>query len=150
VLAAAALVISFAGLGPIEIGMTERQAERASGLRITLQKFNGDCYQGPIGAARRGRGVLVTKRRIMTVGITRRGAGTTAEGIRVGDSLKELKAAYGARLHSRPAPLAGGFTIYELHRRTREVHFEVEDRSGEIIVIEAGRRPEIDFSEGCA
>lgn len=147
---AAALVISLNGFGAIDIGMTERQAERASGLSITLTEFSGGCFQGPIGKASRGRSVLVRKRRVMTIGLARRGAGRTAEGLRVGDSRARLKAIYGNRLHARPAPLADGFTIFELHRRTREMHFEVEDRSGEIIAIQTGRRPEIDFTEGCA
>ena len=138
-LAEAALVLTFAGLGPVEIGMSPRRAERVSGLDIRLTEVTRGCFQGPIGPRRLGAFVLV-----------RHGRVRTAKGLRVGDSRRRLRRRYRGRLHSRPAPLGPGFTIFELRRGNREIHFVVQDSTGTIREISAGRRPEVDFSEGCA
>ncbi len=142
-LAEAALILSLSGLGPVKIGMTEKQAERASGFEIRLQEVGEGCFQGPMGPAT----VLVRGGRIRVIGTARRNRIRTPSGIRVGDSRRRLKKVYGARLRSRPSPL-GSSTIFEIRDGKRELHFVV--LSGRVVGIEAGRRPEIDFSEGCA
>ena len=145
-LAQGALILSLAGLGPVQIGMTERQAEQASGYEIRLTEVGEGCFQGRMGPA----SVLVRGGRIAVIGTARRNRVRTGKGIRVGDSRARLERVYGARLRSRPAPLSADVTIFELREGRRELHFVVDDASGRILGLEAGRRPEVDYAEGCA
>ena len=79
----------------------------------------------------------------------RRTAMPTAKGIRVNDSLERLQSKYSA-LIERPSDVSAETRIFELHGKgTREIQFSV-NAADRIFQIATGRRPEVDFSEGCA
>ena len=80
----------------------------------------------------------------------RRTAMPTAKGIRVNDSLARLRSKYGSKLIERPSDVSAETRIFELHGKgTREIQFSV-NAADRIFQIATGRRPEVDFSEGCA
>ena len=128
--------------------MTEKQAERAWGREIELERIveGSNCRQGRMGPAV----VLVTNGRVAVVETAKRSRIRTPSGIRVGDTRATLKRVYRGRLHSRPAPLSVGYTIYEVRDGNRELQFLVRNGGRRVLTMSVGRRPEVDYSEGCA
>ena len=137
--------ISTAGLGPIEIGMTERQVERAAGRSITRRGGAGDgqCTSGAIGNKVYG---LFTGERLARIYVgSRRYA--TRSGVRVGDSEQKVLATYpGQIVRERHAYTAGWYL--KIIDGNRKVVFEVV--GSRVVDISTGRMPEIDYIEGCA
>jgi hypothetical protein len=133
------------GLGPVEVGMTEREVERALDRPIHQQTNVGTG--GSCGTARiRGGGLLFTDDVLGRVSLyTRRFA--TKSGIRVGDPEEAIRAQYGKRAKRSRHVYTEGY-YYKVTRGNRRFVFETE--RGEITIIHGGRIPEVDYIESCA
>ncbi len=141
--------ITTAGVGPIRIGMTAAQARRAAGRSIHV--FSGEvspgCQSAQLSPRRYGVSLLLTDGRIRRIYVDRRGIATRS-GVRVGDDVARLRRAYGSRLVVVRAPYSRTGRIYELRFGARKLTFLTE--RGRILDISTGRKPEIDYVEGCA
>ena len=144
--------VSTAGLGPVKIGMTVRQAERAGGdLRWRGPALDGCRYLRP--ANRRIKASFMTiKRRIVRVDVSQPGI-RTPSGFTVGSSERAVRRALAGRLRiTRHEYVRGGYYLEFVPRdRTdagRRVIFETNGRS--VTYIRAGRLPEVRYIEGCA
>ncbi len=144
--------LSTAGLGPVEVGMTRAQAERAGGVRLRFEPgLTGECrYARP-----RDRGIrasfMFTGRLIARVDVSRRGIATTS-GFRVGDREAAVRRRFAGRLRiTRHAYTDGWYLEYvpgDRAERNRRVIFETDgDR---VTGIRAGRLPEVRYVEGCS
>ena len=144
--------VSTAGLGPVKIGMTVRQAERAGGdLRWQGSALHGCRYLRP--ADRRiEASFMVIDRRITRVDVSRPGI-RTPSGFTVGSSERAVRRAFAGRLRiTRHEYKRGGYYLEFVPRdRTdagRRVIFETNGRS--VTYIRAGRLPQVRYIEGCA
>jgi len=138
--------ITTAGLGAIKIGMTERQVERAGHRRITLRGGAGDgsCRTATLGDKIHG---LFTGDRLARIYVRSRRYATRS-GIRVGASEADVYKTYPGDVVARQHAynLAGHYL--EIRDGNRKVVFETDGRR--VVQISTGRRPEIDYVEGCA
>ena len=143
-------VISFDGVGAIELGMTLDEARKASRRGIVAgQEVTKGCRHDTVLPRRFGLGTLRFQKKIRVLYVTRT-AMPTAKGIRVNDSLERLRAKYGSKLRERGSDVSFETTIYELHGKgRREIQFSV-NAENRIFQIATGLRPEVDFPEGCA
>ena len=143
-------VISTSGVGPIELGMTIAEARKAAKTGIVGgSEVTKGCRHDTVLPRRFGLTTLRFKDKIRVLYV-RRTAMPTAKGIRVNDSLERLRSKYGAKLIERPSDVSPETRIFELHGKgTREIQFSV-NFAERITQIATGRRPEVDFSEGCA
>lgn len=144
--------ISLSGVGGIGIGERVSVVERRLGQDI-------DYHHGEVGGpgSRCGTGTLIpralgvfvlgTGYRIASVTVTERGIATPS-GVRVGDSVARLRRAY-------PGRLVRVRSFYE----PRKANYEYRDGNRKLIFatnnvrvrqITTGRRPEVDYVEGCA
>lgn len=140
--------VTTAGVGPIRIGMTIREARRAAGRRILLSAdVSPGCQVADLLPRAYGVSLLLTRGRVARVYVDRRGI-ATGSGVRIGDSIQRLKRVYGRRLVSVPDAYTRAERVYELRFGSRKVTF-LSSR-GRVAVISTGRRPEIDYIEGCA
>lgn len=140
--------ITTAGVGPLRIWMTVDQARRATGRRITVSSPNAGCRFGQLYPRRLGVSLLLTRGRIARIYVGRRGIATRS-GVRVRDSTARLRRIYGKRLVVRSGPYSRRDRLYELRFGNRKVtFFSLRDRV--VDVISTGRKPEIDYIEGCA
>jgi len=76
----------------------------------------------------------------------------TAAGVGVGSTQAEVEAAYGARLRAEPHHYVTGgkyLVVTPQADTTRRIIFET-DESGRVTQIRAGRRPEVEWIEGCS
>ena len=142
-------VIGFDGVGPIELGMTIAEARKAARTGIVGgSEVTKGCRHDTVLPRRFGLTTLRFKGKIRVLYV-RRTAMPTAKGVRVNDSLERLQSKYSG-LIERPSDVSAETRIFELHGKgTREIQFSV-DGADRITQIATGRRPEVDFSEGCA
>jgi hypothetical protein len=143
-------VISFNGVGQIELGMTLAEARKAARRTILAgQEVTKSCRHDTVLPRRFGLSTLRFAKKIRVLYVTRT-AMPTAKGIRVNDTLARLQSKYGSKLIQRPSDVSPETTIYELHGKgQREMQFSVNAEQ-KIFQIATGLRPEVDFSEGCA
>ena len=142
-------VIGFDGVGPIKLGMTIAEARKAARTGIVGgSEVTKGCRHDTVLPRRFGLTTLRFEGKIRVLYV-RRTAMPTAKGIRVNDSLARLQSKYGSKLVERPSDVSPETRIFELHGKgTREIQFSV--KADRIVQIATGRRPEVDFSEGCA
>jgi hypothetical protein len=143
-------VISFTGVGQIELGMTLDEARKAARRTIVGgQEVTKSCRHDTVLPRRFGLTTLRFAKKIRVLYVTRT-AMPTAKGIRVNDTLARLKSKYGSKLIQRPSDVSPETTIYEMHGKgVREMQFSVNAEE-KIFQIATGLRPEVDFPEGCA
>jgi hypothetical protein len=143
-------VISFDGVGPIQLGMTIGQARKAARRGIVAgQEVTKGCRHDTVLPRRFGLGTLRFNKKIRVLYVTRT-AMPTAKGIRVNDTLNRLRSKYGSRLRERGSDVSLETRIFELQGKgSREMQFLVNAES-KIFQIATGLRPEVDFAKGCA
>lgn len=140
------------GLGSIRLGMTVDQAQARSGQRIQNNLFTpGDtsCGIAQLFPQRLGVNMQTTNLRIWVINVSRPGISTRA-GIEVGDTVADVRRAYGARVTSHPnkyTPKARD--LWVTFPNNRKLIFYANPRQ-QVTQISSGREPEIDFVEGCA
>jgi hypothetical protein len=143
-------VISFDGVGAIELGMTIDEARKAARRGIVASpEITKGCRQDTVLPRRFGLSTLRFEKKIRVLYVTRT-AMPTAKGIRVNDTLNRLKSKYGSKLVERGSEVSLETRIFELQGKgRREMQFSV-DGEDKIFQIATGLRPEVDFPEGCA
>ena len=137
--------ISHSGLGPVKLGMTERQIERAGNRPIRLHYFPGsDCASAKLVGKTYG---LFTGKRLRRIYIRTKAFATTA-GVRVNSSEERVLAAYPNMLDRVPQFYTPDEDDLVLLKGSRKVIFSLT--GGKVSQISTGRKPEIDLVEGCA
>jgi hypothetical protein len=137
--------ISDTGLGPIKLGMTERQIERAGKRPITVQASPGlTCASAKLAGKTYG---LFTGKRLRRISI-RTPLFATATGIRVGSPEARVLAAHPGMLERVPQFYVPDEDNLILSTGERKVVFTLT--GGKVAEISTGRKPEIDYVEGCA
>lgn len=138
--------ITTGGLGPVKIGMTERQVEKAAKRRINRQGGAGaeSCTTAELGDKTSG---LFTGDRLARIYVrTRRYA--TRSGIRIGDSEEDVLETYPGDIVTEPHTYDPNGSYLKLVDGNRKVVFETD--GSKVTDISTGRKPEIDYVEGCA
>lgn len=144
--------VATSGLGPVNIGMTKAQAERAAGTRIVYSGDGlGDCrYAMPRNRSIRASFMLIDNR-VARVDVFRRGI-RTPSGVRVGDSEASVRRRFASQLVLSPHECTNGSYLEVVPRdakdRNRRVIFETD--GSRVTLIRAGRLPEVRYVEGCA
>jgi hypothetical protein len=131
------------GLGPIKIGSTIAEAERAAGRDFHVSYFpESDC-----GGMRIAKGVtaLITGQTVARIDVRSRSY-PSGKGVRRGDRVSTLLTRYSKLRKGRE--FYTGQPMYILRRGNRKLLFFT---NGERVTqISTGRIPEIDYVEGCA
>ena len=144
-------LLSLSGLGAIGIGIKVSTAERRTGQDLHYR--SGDiakgCGSGQLTPKALGVTVLGTDFRIGYIAVSKRGI-KTPSGIRVGDSLAKLGRAYGKRLVDVPNAFDVHETDFEYRDGDRKLVFFVDPRTRKVKAMRTGRKPEVDYVEGCA
>lgn len=144
--------LTAAGLGPLRIGMTRAQAERAIGTHILLSEIESDnVWACAIGTIRSMPHVVLLLEELRIRVITIGGPLSTADGVRIGSSEAALRRVFGKRAKFDDRPYFGGEpnahnVIVRLSGR-REFLFQTKD--GKVDTINLGDRPAIEYWEGC-
>ena len=139
------------GIGPIRVGMTVAEAERASGVRLVRAYGDGACaVVAPQGRPEDLR-FIVTNGRIATVE-TFNPLIQTVSGANVGDRVDEVLAIYPGRIEVRPSEtVPNGQDLIFVPQDQGDLNFRVYfvTQNGQVITIRVGRLPEVGWPEGC-
>lgn len=139
------------GFGPIQIGMTEEEAEAASHVELRQQDGGSNdpfacSFLIPRGLSRVS--FMTSGGRIVRTAVWARGI-ATSRGIRVGDSERKVLRRYGrSRIRvTRHAYVRGHYLTYRPRGGTRAIVFETN--RGKVQSFRGGRLPEVSYIEGC-
>ncbi|HEY8584533.1 MAG TPA: hypothetical protein VIL49_16355 [Capillimicrobium sp.] len=139
--------LSPGGLGPVRVGMTEREIERAAGIEVERDDYagtGGACTIASLG----GRDYLLFRRaKLARITIDSRRYATRG-GIRVGDRQRKVRRQHGGKVRRSPHAYTRGAYL-DVGRRSPRLRYEVSGR-GRVTVIHAGIAPEIGYVEACA
>ncbi|HEY9825579.1 MAG TPA: hypothetical protein V6D19_09035 [Stenomitos sp.] len=157
------------GIGPIRVGMTVAEAEQSSGIQLKEQggrAGNGSCYylrpqSGPQGLGfmvisnRADQRIVRTQDRIARVDVYRDSRITTLSGAKIGDTEAQVRALYPGRIQETPHKYTsdqGGHYLTYVPKDAADQNYRLifETLNGRITAFRAGKRPEVDFVEGCA
>ena len=137
--------ITFKGLGPVKIGMTVSQVERAAKREVKVTyPLDRSCGSARIGKKTYG---LFKYRRLTRIYVDEPRYATRA-GVRVNDSEQRVMAVYGSRVIRTPHVYVPGGSYLKLVSGNRKIVFETNGTR--VTSISTGRKPEIDYVEGCA
>jgi hypothetical protein len=140
------------GLGSIRIGMRISTARQRTGQQIDFTSFSAtddSCGLGRLFPLSLGVTYLATDQHIATISVAEKGIATRA-GIEVGDTAKDLRAAYGSKLQSQPnkyTPKAVDYSVVFSNKRKLVFYANPKGKIGQMT---GGRTPEIDYVEGCS
>lgn len=143
--------VGLAGVGPVRIGMTAAQLSAAIHQPAAEPRDDdaGRCRYGE-DATRDGLGYMMVDGIVARVDVDEPSGVTTISGIAVGDPVARVRATYGIALEEQPHFYAGLPNVYlTFWSRDRQsaVRFEVID--GRVARYYAGRKPEVEYVEGC-
>ena len=136
--------ISFAGLGAVKLGMTERQVETAAGRELA-PAGRRSCATAQFAYRTFG---LFSGNRLARIYVNSRRFATRRTGLRRDARTQRVLDAYGTRVRREPHAYSDGEYL-EVAHGNRKLVFETSP-NGKVISISTGRRPEIDYIEGCA
>ncbi len=141
--------VDFDGVGPLRIGMTEQQARAAlsAGLDWPAGPAEG-CDYAFVQGIGGGLGLMVSDGRIARVDVNAPSI-PTAAGARVGDLRARIQRLYGPGVQVEPHKYEDGhYLIVSAPDTARRLIFET--RGDTVTMFRAGRRPEVDWVEGCS
>ncbi|MCB0415221.1 MAG: hypothetical protein KDD50_12860 [Bdellovibrionales bacterium] len=157
-LAAKKYSLSKEGYGPVKIGMSIQQASKALGIELKSPNPEQDepyCFYVYPNGDYKDIGFMVTEQKISRIEI-RKGDNAnssnikTKEGIGIGSTTEEVKLAY-RDLSIDPHPYSPPNAKYLIFKKGQEfqIIFETDDQ-GVVEAVRVGKKPEVQYIEGCA
>jgi hypothetical protein len=140
------------GLGPLRIGMSPEQAERALGASVDVEEGISDCSFWSIQGVGSSTQLIAFSGRLGYITMFRPGP-ETIRGISVGDSVAKLRRRLGGRLHpgrSAAEDFAGPRLFVSERRDGAAYLLEFDTYKGKVSTIEAARRHVIETFQECA
>ncbi|MGI0492790.1 hypothetical protein ACN4EG_13485 [Alkalinema pantanalense CENA528] len=143
------------GLGPVLVGMTVAEAEKAAGRKFNTDKEgpNGIAclYSQPQGLP--GVGFMVVDGRIARIDVWSNRKITTFRGAKIGDSEARIKQLYGKQIQVQQHEYdpKGHYLVFvpkDKADRNFRVVFETDGQK--VTRFRSGKLPEVEYVEGCA
>ena len=136
------------GLGPLRAGMTFADAKQALGGALIAADTTG-CHYATWRGGPRGVRVMIDGGRVARVDVDSAGVATEA-GARVGDSEERIQRLYAGRVKTTPHKYEEGghyLTVDAADDSSFAIVFETS--KGKVTRYRAGRRPAVEYVEGC-
>jgi hypothetical protein len=143
---------SMSGVGPIRIGMNERQLEDALQMRLpeTQDASEDSCRQIEAGPRWPGTSVMLLDGRVARIDISKRGI-PTLSGALVGDLVSHVYGIYGHRLRASHHDFGAGEGMEYLTMFSGDRHYGIRfETDGERVTeFYVGTSEAVQFIEGC-
>lgn len=149
---AGALTVTETGIGPVRAGMTIGQVNAAlSGILRIPRKLNECDYLGPASGPRNFM-LMVEKGRVARVDVPDSSGISTAAGARVGDSEARIMSLYSGRVKVQPHKYTSGHYLVVTPANRADSAFRIvfETDGSKVVRYRSGRRPAVEYVEGCA
>jgi hypothetical protein len=151
------LTLRAGGLGPLRVGMTAAQAKASLGhFKLTPFDPSAPVDSMACGYARSmrfpaGVKVMMDSARVARVEVDS-GTVATAEGARIGDTEARIQQLYAGRVEVQPHKYTDGHYLVvrpaEASDTTHLLVFETDGRA--VLRYRGGRRPHVEYVEGCS
>ena len=144
-------VVTERGLGPLRAGMTIAEARTALGgaLVVPAEYDSTGCDYASWRGGPRGVRVMIDQGRIARVEVDSVNVATAA-GARVGDSEERIQSLYGGRVTVTPHKYEDGRYLTVSGVGDSSVAIVFETSKGRVTRYRAGRRPAVEYVEGCS
>lgn len=144
--------LSLNSIGPIQVGMSVEEAEKAAGIKLT-QPYNKECsYVRPEGNDY-DLLFIVTDNRIARIDVREESRITTVTGIGVGDADEQIQALYPGQIKVTPHKYdPKGEYLTFVPKNSSEANYRIvfETKRNRVTSIRAGKLPEVEWVEGCS
>jgi hypothetical protein len=139
------------GLGPLRAGMTLAEAKNALGgaLIVPAEADTTECDYATWRDGPQGVHVMIDSGRIARVEIDSVGIATAA-GARVGDTEERIKSLYPGRVIVTPHKYEDGHYLTVNAAGDSSFAIVFETSKGRVTRYRAGRRPAVEYVEGCS
>jgi hypothetical protein len=153
-----AWVVRFDGAGPLRVGMTFAEARaamrgdlRMSDAVVGTEEGPDRCDHPRSGRLPAGVLVMVEGQRVVRVQVDS-GSVATAEGARIGDTEARIQQLYPGRVTVQPHKYTDGhYLVVRPAAAADTTHLLVFETDGRVVQrFRAGRRPQVEYVEGCA
>lgn len=147
--------VGLRSVGPLRYGMNLSEASRAVGetLRVEPTEPGGSCAYVHPSSAPWGVSFMVIDTLLERVDV-HEGEVTTVSGAHIGSTEGELKALYPGRIEVEPHPYTGpeGHYLIYVPRHPADSAFRIifETDGKKVTMYRAGRRPAVEYIEGCS
>ncbi len=144
------------GIGPVRVGMTVEQASRASGTQLIRDNYTGgseNCFYVHPKSFSENIEFMVTNGRISRVDILGNKRITTVKGARIGDTESRIKSLYPGQIKYVVASDGVGYHLLAFipkDKRDRNYRLIFQIYNNRVSDFQAGKLPEVEYSEGCA
>jgi hypothetical protein len=138
------------GIGPLQAGMTIAEAQQALGGRLLVPaKPDSECDYAAIRDEPVK--VMLVEGHIARIDVDT-GSIATAEGARVGDTEDRVKTLYGPRVVVTPHKYQEGSYLTVSGKTPADSAFAIvfETNGKTVTRLRSGKKPEVEFIEGCA
>ena len=155
---AATRILTMQGMGPVHLGMTPKQVEKALGAKFKpMEDFqSADCWQtSRADNVDADISYMIEQGRITRIDIWRAKEGdrpdiASAEGIGIGSTEDQIKKAYGAKLKIELHPYEGeGGRYMSVMATDKKSGMLFETSHGKVVSFRIGVGSSLGYSEGC-
>ncbi len=144
--------LSLNSIGPIQVGMSVEEAEKAAGIKLT-QSYNKECsYVRPEGNDY-DLLFIVTDNRIARIDVREESRITTGSGIGIGDADEQIQALYPGQIKVTPHkydPKGEYLTFVPKNSSEADYRIVFETKRNRVTSVRAGKLPEVEWVEGCS
>lgn len=144
--------LSLNSIGPIKVGMSVEEAEKAAGIKLT-QPYSKECsYVRPEGSDY-DLLFIVIDNRIARIDVREESRITTARGIGIGDAEEQIKSLYPGQLKVTPHKYdPRGEYLTFVPKNSSEANYRIvfETKRNRVTSVRAGKLPEVEWVEGCS
>lgn len=144
------------GIGAVRVGMTVAEASLAAGTRLVQEagyQDNPSCFYVTPKQKPKGMGFMVVGDRIARVDVWKNQSITTLSGAKIGDTEAKIKSLYPGQIQVTPhnyVPAGHYLTFVPKDRADRNYRVIFETDGKRVTGFRAGKRPEVEFVEGCS
>ena len=141
--------VTFLGVAPLRIGMSDRDVRRALGMPASDSTSNDECHY--LDTKGKSRVYVMLVRDTVARLDVRDSTMTTEAGARIGDAESRIASLYSGRLTMQPHKYVSGghyLVVNSPADTTRRLVFETDGKR--VTSYRVGRMPEVMWVEGCS
>lgn len=140
------------GLGPLGIGMTLDQAQKAIGRSIQVHYASGSaCGDADIPSPPSGLRVMFSNQRLVRIDVVGSSHVATRSGIHLGSTEQDVMRTYPGRITVEPDPIApdAHWLVFTPHDQSGRLLIFETDETNKVVMLRDGEAEAVRLAEGC-
>lgn len=148
--------LSIYGIDSVRVGMTVAEASKAAGVKLVRPSGyepNASCFYVQPQSKPKGIGFMVTDGRVARVDVWKNQFVTTISGAKIGDTEARIKSLYPRKIQVSPhkyVPEGHYLTFVPKDAKDKNYAVVFETDGKKVTQFRSGKRPEVEYVEGCS